>query len=275
MRQTELTFDVVDDLVGAHARGRLSLAQPTARFAPSSIGPLIELALQSSEGRTGPLLHSSWLDHVTQTDLRAALTGHDNVWFDTLRYRGFLRTVFNPLSATDDPVRTGFLMAARVSAEAIGCSRAVAQSLAAAIREMESNIHEHSEKPQTGILAFQARHSGFEFVVADCGVGVLTTLREAPEYRDLTDHGRALHTALQNEASRYGRAAHRGMGFSDLFLGLADLNADLRFRSGDHALTITGPRPELKMARLSQKAHYQGFLASVRCRMLTPSSTTH
>jgi hypothetical protein len=140
---------------------------------------------------------------------------------------------------------------------------------------MESNILEHSERSSTGLLAFQARKSHFEFVVADSGVGVLATLREAPEYRNLSDHGRAMHAALQDGVSRYGRAANRGNGFRDLFLGLANLNADLRFRSGDHALTISGPRPDLKMARLDQKAHFQGFLASVRCALILPSGATH
>ena len=80
---------------------------------------------------------------------------------------------------------------------------------------------------------------------------------------------------LQEGSSRYGRSANRGMGFKDLFVGLATLNADLRFRSGDHALTISGPRPELKTAQLAQKPFFQGFLASVDCRLHSPSSATH
>ena len=126
-----------------------------------------------------------------------------------------------------------------------------------------------------GHLAFQARASSFEFVAADSGRGVLATLREAPEFQSLTDHGRALHAALHEGVSRYGKAANRGNGFRDLFRGLADLNANLRFRSGDHALTISGPRPELKMARLDQKAHFQGFLASAHCHLLRASGAIH
>jgi hypothetical protein len=81
----------------------------------------------------------------------------------------------------------------------------------------------------------------------------------------LTDHGEALDLALRDGVSRYGQAAHRGMGFSDLFRGLATINADLRFRSGDHALTIAGPSPDLKQRQLAQKPQLQGFLISVRC----------
>jgi hypothetical protein len=139
---------------------------------------------------------------------------------------------------------------------------------------LESNIHEHSGHAASGILAFQSRSSLFEFVVADSGVGVLATLRENEEFIELTDHGLAMHAALQENVSRYGRASGHGNGFRDLFLGLAHLNADLRFRSGDHALLVSGPQPELKTARLAQKTAFQGFLAAVRCQPMMPGSAT-
>ena len=273
MRRGELTFDMVDDLVAARARRRLA-AQTDGVFAPSRIGPLIELSFEGHNGRTGPLLESGWLDAATQADLRGALRDSKNIWLDAVRHRGFLRTVFDPLQVRDDPARTQFLMAARQAAEAVGFASATAQSLAAAIREMESNVHEHSERAPTGIIAFQAQPMDFEFVVGDAGVGILATLREAPEYKHLSDHGRALHTALQEGVSRHGRSGGRGNGFRDLFRGLGDLDADMRFRSGDHALTISG-RPDLRQAVLAQKAYFQGFLASVRCRRLTPPGATH
>jgi len=274
MGRGELTFDAVDDLVAAHARGKLARVPAGTAFAPSSVGPLIELSFEASTGRYGPLIESRWLDPVTQADLRSALRGTENVWLDGTQRRGFLRTVFDPLQARDDPARTQFLMAARKSAEAVGFAAATAQSLAAAIREIESNVHEHSGKAATGIIVFQAQSSDFEFVVADGGVGILATLRETPEFKHLSDHGRALHAALQEGVSRYGRSADHGNGFRDLFRGLADLNADLRFRSGDHALTISG-RPDLRQAVLAQKAPFQGFLASVRCHQPAPSGAMH
>ena len=120
-------------------------------------------------------------------------------------------------------------------------------------------MREHSERPHTGILAFQARHEGFEFVAADNGVGVLATLRDAQEFRNLNDHGRALHLALQEGVSRHGRDADHGNGFQ-VFVGLRSLRADLRFRSGDHALTINGSRPDLDHAELVQKVPFLGFL---------------
>jgi hypothetical protein len=271
--RAELTFEVVDDLVAAHTRGRLSQT-PQARYAPRHICPLIELMMEDSDGRTGPLLQSEWLDAITQRDLRTALASKQNIWMDERRRRGFIRTLFDPRVETDDVHRNRFFIAARSAAETAGLPMTVAQSLAAALREMESNIHEHSDAAASGILAFQARPGSFEFVAADSGAGILATLREADEFADLTDHGRAIHLALQEDVSRYGRRSGHGNGFRDLFLGLAHLNADLRFRSGDHALLISGPQPELKTAHLAQKSSFKGFLAAVRCEAVSAQRGT-
>jgi anti-sigma regulatory factor (Ser/Thr protein kinase) len=271
--RANLTFEVVDDLVGAYARGRLT-GPPNVRYAATDVCPLIELMMEASNGRAGPLLQTGWLDSLTQMDLRTALASNQNIWLDDTRRRGFMRTTFDPRVEADDVQRNRFLIAARSAAETSGLVKQVAQSLAAALREMESNIHEHSRAAATGILAFQARPSLFEFVAADSGFGVLATLREDEEFADLTDHGLAMHAALQENVSRYGRTSGRGNGFRDLFLGLAHLNADLRFRSGDHALLISGPHPELKTARLAQKSPFKGFLAAVRCQPMMPGSDT-
>ena len=271
--RASLTFEVVDDLVAAHARGRLT-GQPQTLYAATEVCPLIELMFEATNGRAGPLLHTGWLDHITQMDLRAALASQQNIWLDAPRQRGFMRTTFDPLNEHDDVQRNRFLMAARSAAEAAGLVKPAAQSLAAALREMESNIHEHSGRAASGILAFQSRPSLFEFVAADSGAGVLATLREAEEFSELADHGLAMHAALQENVSRYGRSSGHGNGFRDLFFGLAHLNADLRFRSGDHALLISGLRPELKTARLAQKTSFQGFLAAVRCQPMKPGLAT-
>lgn len=270
-----LTFQVVDDLVAAHARGRLGEPPIGKGFAPASIAPLIELAFSSMHGQTSQWLSSPWLDRFTQMDLRAVLLESRNLWLDSMQRRGVMRTVFDPLNPQDDVPRTQFLMAARKSAEAVGLPISTAQYMAAALRELESNIREHSEKSETGLLAFQARHDGFEFVAADKGVGVLATLRHAPQFRKLADHGRALHLALQEGVSKHGRDPNHGNGFRDLFVGLRSMHANLRFRSGDHALTISGSRPGLDRAQIAQKSPFQGFLASVHCQSGIASTATH
>ena len=129
------------------------------------------------------------------------------------------------------PFGQGFLLLNRLRTNGRDFLGRLHKALFAAIREMEFNVHEHSNLTETGILAFYARSAGtFEFVVADCGVGVLATLQELSDYTDLQDHGLALQEVLKPGVSRYGRAANRGNGFRDLFIGLASLNADLRFR---------------------------------------------
>jgi hypothetical protein len=271
----ELTFDAVDDLVGAQARGRLGPAPAGQIYSPIRLGPLVELAFAFSDGRRGPLLSSPWLDSLAHADFRQALSGQQDLWFDSLRRRGFLRTVFDPCEDLYEVNRTSFLMGADIAAKAAGFPVSVAQSLAAAIREMESNIYEHSGRPESGLLAYSTGSSSFEFAIADCGRGVLDTLQEAPEHGGLADHGRALYLALQEGTSRYGKSANRGMGFRDLFIGISRLNADLRFRSGDHALTLKGIRTSLTTARLSQKPFYQGLFASVRCELPPGSAATH
>ena len=275
-RMPDLTCDVVDDLLWASSKGRLKEPKPGQYFCPRRIGPLVELALHQARGAWhDAIVNSAWIDPSTQLDFRSALTGTNTIWLDGPRLRGLLPTTSRPHTEGQELTRTSFLLAARKAAETVGFPVAIAQSLVAAMREMESNIHEHSGAVKSGIIAYYARPLVFEFVIADAGVGVLATLREAPEFRNLEDHGRALHTALQEGSSRYGRAANRGSGFNELFVGLVNLNADLRFRSGDHALTIRGPYADLKTARLAQKPPYQGFLVSVRCELPNRSFATH
>jgi hypothetical protein len=110
--RANLTFEVVDDLVGAHARGRLT-GVPQVRYAATEICPLIELMMEASNGRTGPLLQTGWLDSITQVDLRTALASNRNIWLDEPRCRGFMRTTFDPLIEADDLQRNRFLMPAR------------------------------------------------------------------------------------------------------------------------------------------------------------------
>jgi hypothetical protein len=70
------------------------------------------------------------------------------------------------------------------------------------MRELENNIHEHSENAATGLLAFRAARGVFEFVAADRGIGILSSLRQSAQFAALQDHGRALREALTDGTSR-------------------------------------------------------------------------
>jgi hypothetical protein len=132
--------------------------------------------------------------------------------------------------------------------------------------EIYDNLFEHSGAVATGLVVFRSYPSSFEFAVADSGVGVLASLKTNIEYSTLRDEGEALQCALTDGESRFGRAARRGTGFSQLFKSLASLNAALRFRSGDHALLIEGKTPTLVNALTAKKPRSLGFLASVHCQ---------
>lgn len=146
-----------------------------------------------------------------------------------------------------------------------GLTKGVSNMFIAAMRELESNISEHAQAGESGLVAFRAARGVFEFVVADLGIGILESLRSNRENVNLRDHGTALHAALTDGVSRHGPSEGRGFGFRPLFQGLVDHVGELRFRSGDHALTIESTSPELANARIVQKSRVQGFLASVRC----------
>ena len=133
------------------------------------------------------------------------------------------------------------------------------------MKELESNIHEHADASETGILAYRAEPGAFEFVVADRGIGILNSLRRNADFAVLPDEGKALEAALADGVSRYGSSSNRGYGFRPIFTGLMNLHGQLRFRSGDHAITMDGVSPELATSRLTQKAPLDGFFASVRC----------
>lgn len=128
-----------------------------------------------------------------------------------------------------------------------------------AIREMVDNIYDHSGAPNTGVVAFLGSSDSFEVSVGDAGIGILASLRSNPTFAFLQDAGTAMSLALKDGNSRYGPAQDRGYGFGTLFRALNTLDAQLRFRSGDYALEITGRNPHI-----SQKAHLQGFIVSLK-----------
>ena len=158
-----------------------------------------------------------------------------------------------------------FLVSAQRAAAAVGIPARQGAQVVAAMKELASNVAEHSGAPETGMVAFRAAPPGrFEFAVADRGKGVLESLRTSSDYAGLASHAQALRLALEEGVSRLGRGTGRGNGFRPIFAGLADMKGHLRFRSGDHALSIDG-RFELKSPALAQKGMLPGFIAMVSC----------
>jgi hypothetical protein len=259
-----LNFAAVDDLGFAGAKGRLGNLPPGLHFTGDLLGPLLELRHLQRSGTVASA--PTWLDPAALGDLWQALDGSQRVWYGAPERAHALMK----LTAESQPLEwTDFAMSLKRAGIAAGLSGDWAAQMTAAVREMESNIHEHSGAPATGMLAYRSVPGVFEFVVADLGLGVLATLREGADYSNLTDHAEALRIALTDGASRLGAGQGRGYGFHELFVGLANRQASLRFRSGPAALTMDGTRPTLLHAQVASKAPLKGFFVSVTCR-ITP-----
>jgi len=238
------------------------------------LGPLVELfVLDRMYDRTLPALAAMPRSAAVNL-LYDVVTGAQDpggLYFgDSSVKLGAALTIRDPRQ--EDPVSwVQFCRRAQEAAEFAGLPKALTQGMIGALRELETNIHEHSGQARDGVVAFRGTPAEFEFVIADSGIGVLAGLRSAPRYASLSDAGTALQTALTNGQSRLlDDDPGRGYGFNELFVNLANLNGELRFRSDDHALTIDGSGPTLPQARLAQKARLQGFVISVVCSLGAP-----
>jgi anti-sigma regulatory factor (Ser/Thr protein kinase) len=259
-----LTFAEVDDIAFAAERGRLNSTPYPTPLAPAGLGPLLELTHLARAGGMPTPQAALWISTGWAGPLLTALSAGRKDWYcpDTQSI-GFLRT--RGTLPTDEAVFSKFGLAAQKAACAVGVPKQTAAQLVGAIGEMHSNIYEHSGASETGLVAFRVDRTSFEWVVADHGIGVRASLAMHADYAELPDEGAALRAALSDGASRFGMGSGRGMGFRPLFVGLANLRAQLRFRSGDHALTIDGITPSILSARTSQKAKLRGLFAAVVC----------
>lgn len=260
LQRNPLSFAALDGIAFAAERGRLGSDLPT--HIATDLGPLIEM-LQLARTGLLPLPSSAvWLDLNGSESLLRAATGSSEYWVSEQGNRvGTFRTKYGGTSSS----WASFRVEAHKAVLSAGFASQTAARLIGAMGEILDNVTEHSQAATTGLVAFDARSGSFEFAVADIGVGALASLKTNAEYAHLRDDGDALQCALTDGESRFGRAAGRGTGFSQLFKSLATLNASLRFRSGDHALTIEGKSPTLINALVAKKPRAVGFFTSVRC----------
>lgn len=253
-----LTFTAVDGLAFAAVKGkRVSIQSKT--FVAADVGPLLELIHLSRDGVLPTSVAPSRV-----VEFYSALQANRQYWIcQKTNQIGFFRTT-NSENDISNSFRFG--QAAQKAAIDAGFAKQVARQLVGAIVEMVDNIYLHSRSSETGIVAFQARSGYFEFAVSDRGIGILKSLKENSEYAQLSDHGDALQLALTDGCSKYGSNANHGHGFRPLFIGLSNLNGALRFRSGDHALTIDGRNPQSIPWRKIAKPPLSGFLAAISCQ---------
>ena len=266
---TLLNFEHLDDLLSAHVLKGLDCSSHLEAASVARLGPLLELLMHERQAPIGLAHVPRALEVNALARALAVRAPQDGVHLaaDTQCHAaGFVMTQRNA-DLDDQTAWMGFCLKFRKAAELAGLHKKTARGLTGAFQELESNIHMHSHRSHDGVVGYRATQGEFEFVIADSGIGTLASLQENPTYAGLRDHGRALELALTDGVSRFRADSGHGVGFRDLFIGLANLNGELRFRSGDHALTIDGSGPSLLSRRLTQKSdRLQGFVASVVCR---------
>lgn len=265
-KQLQATFEAVDDVLWQATAGRLPDLGPLILTRSGRAGPLIELAMAV---RAWPdryraiTIQPALFRQVVSAMAEGAISGagaHD-------------RAGVFPLSRIDPNGSHADWLAweqwakhAENAAVTAGLPRGLAGGLMGALGELQDNVFEHSGRPESGVAAYAASAGTFEFVVADAGRGVLASLRENPDFALLPDSGAALQAAASDGASRHARSTGHGYGIGKLFRALAHDAAELRFRSGDHALRIWGDAPSLTgQVELAQKAWLDGLTISVRC----------
>lgn len=140
-----------------------------------------------------------------------------------------------------------------------GFARPLDAVLAKALAEMADNVLQHSGErtPAAGIWGYHVEREWMTFAVADLGRGILASLGSNPRYAHLRRSSEALEQAVRCGASRRvdGMA---GMGFSALQRNLASYGGQLRFRSGDAALSLGGESGGYRSTP-SSSANLRGF----------------
>ncbi len=270
-QRVSASFEAADDLLWQAVAGRLQTLGAVTLGRSGRIGPLVELAMAMIA------LPNAYRDVAVEPpvfhQLISALRDGTISGAGARDCAGvFPLSRFDPDG--DGPkgsVWDQWAKHAENAAVGRGLSRGLAVGLMGALGELLDNIFEHSGRPESGVVAYAASDGAFEFVVADAGRGVLASLRENPEFAGLSDSGTALRVAASDGASRYARSSGHGYGIGQLFRSLAHDAAELRFRSGDHALRIWGDAPSLTgHVEVAQKAWLDGLVVSMRCAPEAP-----
>lgn len=145
----------------------------------------------------------------------------------------------------------------------LGLTPRRAMGVAGALGEMVDNVVQHAGLGDTprGIVGYEVSEAALSFAVADLGRGVLSSLRDNPVHRHISEDAAALVSAVTTGAS--SRPGVAGMGFADLIRALADLDGHLTFRSGSARLILDGRGGGARRHKLSNSPEMIGFQLSV------------
>lgn len=272
-RDIEGSFENADDLLWQAVSGRLSQVGDIRVRKSGRIGPLIELAMARRllpDAYRAVAFEARFVGMVDQALDHGTITGNG-----INDVAGVFPLFRHDPQSDDQSLWDQWAKRAENAAGARNMPRRLIESLLGALGELQDNVYTHSGRIDTGLAAYAVSGDAFEFVVADAGMGVLASLRQNAEFTQLEHSGQALREAISDGASRFGRQSGHGYGIGQLFRALAHENGDLRFRSGDHVLTLSGDNlsPNGKLS-IVKKASLPGFIISVRCNTLRAPDKT-
>lgn len=227
---------------------------------PGSFGPLIELVWRRTYDGSVPELTNLAITRRAQVLAEALSSNQMGYAVNGQSAAAAIRVTWDHSKSEERLYE--FCSLAQAAAERIGIHRKTAVQLVGTIQEFEDNIHEHSHRSASGLVAFSASKGEFEFVVADEGVGVLKSLQSSAAHLGIGTHSDALLGVAVDGLTRHGAGSGHGGGFRQLYVSLYSLNSTIRLRTGNAILVIDGQRKETE---LRDSLNIPGFIISTAC----------
>jgi hypothetical protein len=259
----ELDFQTLDDLALTPAERAVELQ---IICVVRELGPAIEYEFLASQPGTAlsPLttISASQLATTTSRIVRSPFMPLTDL---AVHARDF--EVVRIPSDQQAPGWQAFLRRAANAGAVAGFESVMAKGFIGALKELISNVFDHSENASSAVAGYRYGPAHIELVVADAGIGTLQSLRTNPVYSHIRDHGEALAVAMSSGATRFEQGTGHGTGFDSVFRNIAAVSGAVRFRSGDHSAEIAGRSISATDAHIRQRAPFQGFLAVINCRV--------
>lgn len=253
---------LLDEIAIAPADALTAAIPEIARLVPSKVGTIVEYEFQRRHNRSELPQLSHHSDSRILQRIERLISGEIDAQSLSLQPTD-ADAVRIPVGLGAHAAWTAFVKRAEVSARSLGFDSLVAAGFAGAIGELADNVVRHSESIEPGIAAFSSHSGRFEYVVADAGVGMLASLRRAPEFRSLQDDLEALPLAITPGVSSRGRNSGYGYGYRAVFGPIRVASGTVRLRSGRAVLQVSGYGPSPDNARCAQRPHQQGVVVAV------------
>ena len=259
-----LNSNLVDDLALAPSSAFPAALRAIGRADSLGVGAMVEYELYRRNNRQELPALREWLTSPVTQLVGSVLDGAVVSPADCSLQAISADAISIPVELGSNVAWTAFLKRAEATARDFGFADLVSSGFAGAIAELADNVVQHSQEPGTGLVAFCGCRGVFEYVVADSGIGMLASLKAAPEFRSLRDDVEALPLAITPGVSRRGRGVGVGYGYRAVFLPLRAVSGEVRLRSGKAVLQVEGAGCRPDCGRCSQRPSHQGVVATVK-----------